>query len=87
MKHLKRYKKFLEDATANASNTAGMGGVVASQPGALPGTTGSEGSGDVSFTFSKERREKGDPAEVSDLRDLDEVDTDEIEDIDEEDND
>ncbi len=71
MKHLKNYKSFNEDATANAS-TAGMGGVSPAQPGVLPGTTGVSGSGDVTFTFKriKEVRKKGDVTEVSDLRDL-----------------
>ena len=71
MKYLKNYKKFNEDgnATVNAS-TSGMGAVVSSQPGALPGTTGTEGSGDIGFTFKKERRKKGDPSEVTDMRDL-----------------
>ena len=80
MKRIKRYKEFFEDANATAA-IGGMGAVVAAQPGALPGTTGSEGSGDVGFTFKKEARKKGDPDEVSDLRDLKEVDTNEIEDI------
>jgi hypothetical protein len=76
MKYLKFYKKFFEDgdsggtATANASNTSGMGAVVAAQPGALPGTFGTDGSGDIGFTFKKEKRKKGKPSEVSDLRDL-----------------
>jgi hypothetical protein len=76
MKYLKFYKKFFEDgdsggtATANASNTSGMGAVVAAQPGTLPGTFGTDGSGDIGFTFKKEKRKKGKPSEVSDLRDL-----------------
>ncbi len=77
---IKTYKKFFEDgdgggvAMANAT-TAGMGAIVSAQPGALPGTTGTEGSGDLGFTFKKEKREKGDPSEVSDLRDLEEDDS------------
>ena len=90
MKYLKRYDKFFEDgegggavagggvATANASNTAGPGNVVAAQPGAFAGTTGPEGSGDIGFVLGynpKKRRKKGGPSQVSDLRDLKEVDT------------
>jgi hypothetical protein len=90
MKYLKKYDKFFEDgegggtavgggvATANASNTAGMGAVVSAQPGAFAGTTGTTGSGDVGFVLGanpKKRRKKGNPSQVSDLRDLKEVDT------------
>ena len=88
MKYLKRYDKFFEDgegggagggvATANASNTAGMGAVVSAQPGAFAGTTGTTGSGDVGFVLRynpKNKRKRGGPSQVSDLRDLKEVDT------------
>ena len=90
MKYLKRYDKFFEDgegggavagggvATANASNTAGMGAVVSAQPGSFVGTTGTTGSGDIGFVLGydpKKKRKKGDPSQVSDLRDLKEVDT------------
>ena len=84
MKYLKRYDKFFEDgegggvATANASNTAGLGAVVSAQPGAFAGTTGTTGSGDVGFVLGynpKKKRKKGSPSQVSDLRDLKEVDT------------
>jgi len=90
MKYLKKYDKFFEDgdgggavagggvATANASNTAGPGNVVAAQPGAFAGTTGPAGSGDVGFVLGanpKKKRKKGNPSQVSDLRDLKEVDT------------
>ena len=53
MKYLKKYKSFFEDGTAavSASSTAGMGAVSAAQPGGLPGTTGTEGSGDLGFVF------------------------------------
>lgn len=78
---IKKYTEFCENATANASNTSGMGPVVSAQPGTSPGTTGTEGSGDVGFGFKKEKREKGDPTEVSDLRDLEDVDTDKVKDI------
>lgn len=73
-------------ATVNASNTAGMGPVVSAQVGSLPGVPGTSGSGDIGFglggvqtktpvsTFNgkKKGKKKGDPKEVSDLRDLDE---------------
>jgi hypothetical protein len=71
MRYLKNYKKFNEDGNATVgASTSGMGAVVSSQPGALPGTTGTEGSGDVGFTFKKERRKKGGPSKVTDMRDL-----------------
>jgi hypothetical protein len=72
MKHLKRYKAFLEDGTATATaTTAGMGAVSNAQPGALPGQTGTTGSGDVSFYMldkKGKRIKKGTPSEVSDAR-------------------
>lgn len=72
MKHLKKYKAFLEDGTATATaTTAGMGAVSNAQPGALAGTTGSEGSGDVSFYMLDKKGKKikkGTPSEVSDAR-------------------
>ena len=71
MKYLKPYKKFNEDGNATVgASTSGMGAVTSSQPGALAGTTGTEGSGDIGFTFKKERRKKGDPSKVTDMRDL-----------------
>lgn len=72
MRYLKKYHSFFEDGTAaaSASSTAGMGAVSSAQPGGLPGTTGTEGSGDVGFVFKKEKRKKGDVKEVSDMRDL-----------------
>jgi len=79
MRYLRTYKKFTENA--DGSSTAGSGDVVAAQPGTLPGTFGTDGSGDIGFTFKKEKRKKGDVTEVSDLRDLEEVKTDKIEDI------
>jgi hypothetical protein len=89
MKYLKLYQKFFEDgegggsagvATANASNTAGMGAVVAAQVGPFPGVPGSSGSGDIGFGLGsgepiKRKRKKGKPSQVSDLRDLKEEDT------------
>jgi hypothetical protein len=68
MKYLKKWKLFLEDGLS--STTSGMGDISSSQPGSLPGTTGDEGSGDLGFTFKKEKREKGDPTKVTDMRDL-----------------
>jgi hypothetical protein len=72
MKHLKRYKAFLEDGTATATaTTAGMGAVSNAQPGALPGQTGTTGSGDVSFYMLDKKGKKikkGTPSEVSDAR-------------------
>jgi hypothetical protein len=73
-------------ATVNASNTAGMGAVVSAQVGPLPGVPGTSGSGDIgfglggvqtktpinSFNGKKKSKKKGDPKEVSDLRDLEE---------------
>lgn len=80
MRHLKPYKIFTEDATCNASNTAGMGSVISAQPGSLPGTTGTTGSGDIGFTFKPEKkRKKGKPNEVSDLRDLEPAKTNKVE--------
>ena len=82
MKYLKKYKTFNEDGTATVgATTAGMGAVSNAQPGALAGTTGTTGSGDVTFTFKKEKRKKGDPSQVTDLRDLKDVKTDKVEDI------
>jgi hypothetical protein len=60
-------------AYANAS-ISGMGPVVSAQPGLLPGTTGTVGSGDIGVVLRKNKRKKGKPSEVSDLRDLDKAD-------------
>lgn len=70
MKHLKTFKTF-ENATGNAG-TAGSGDIVSAQPGTLPGTFGTDGSGDIGFTMDKPKRKKGSPSEVSDMRDLEE---------------
>jgi len=70
MRFLKSYRLFKEDSTCNASTTSGMDSVEAAQPGALAGTTGTKGSGDIGFTFKKEKRKKGDPTKVTDMRDL-----------------
>ena len=82
MRYLKKYKTFNEDGTATVgATTAGMGAVSNAQPGALPGQTGTTGSGDVTFTFKKEKRKKGGPSQVTDLRDLKDIKTDKVEDI------
>jgi len=85
MKYLKKYQKFFEDGEAAASGgtayanagIAGMGAVVNAQPGQFAGTTGTTGSGDVSFGLGtkKEKRKKGKPSQVTDLRDLKEEET------------
>jgi hypothetical protein len=82
LKHLKTYKRF---ENSDGSSTSGMGNVISAQPGSLPGTFGTTGSGDVSFYFKKKRRKKGNPSQVSDLRDLSTIKTNKItESIDEE---
>lgn len=69
MNYLKKYSKFFEDESSNA-NVSGMGDVVSAQPGSLPGTFGTDGSGDIGYHFKKNKRKKGKVSEVSDLRDL-----------------
>lgn len=58
-----------EDAVATAS-TAGMGEVSAAQPGALPGTTGIDGSDKSSYLLNRKGKgvKRGKPSEVSDMR-------------------
>ena len=81
MRYIKRYSKFFEDggtACASASSSAGMGAVSSASPGAVAGTTGTTGSGDIGFVLGydpKKKRKKGNPSQVSDLRDLKEVET------------
>lgn len=89
MKYLKKYQKFFEDGegggaaasggTAYAdAGIAGMGAVVSAQPGQFAGKTGTTGSGDVGFGLGatkKEKRKKGKPSQVTDLRDLKEEET------------
>ena len=72
MKYIKRYKIFKEDATENAS-TSGMGSVFNAQPGSISGIPDTIGSGDIDFYFKKEKRKKGNPSQVTDLRDLKDV--------------
>jgi hypothetical protein len=89
MKYLKKYQKFFEDGEGGGDSSgnsyvntsiAGMGDVVNSQPGQFAGTTGKSGSGDVSFGLGtkKEKRKKGKPSQVSDLRDLKEEEIDKV---------
>ena len=72
MRYLKKYKTFNEDGTATVgATTAGMGAVSNAQPGDLAGTTGTSGSGDVSFYMLDKKGKKikkGSPSEVSDAR-------------------
>ena len=76
---IKKFDDFNENACANASNVAGMGAVVSAQPGANPGQTGTSGSGDIAtFLFRDKKRKKGDPSEVTDLRDLEPAKTNKV---------
>jgi len=70
MRYIKSYKKFQENAVATASSTAGPGPVVSATVGSLPGVGAMDGSGDLGFVFKKEKRKKGDPTKVTDMRDL-----------------
>jgi hypothetical protein len=70
MRYIKSYKKFQENAVATASSTAGSGPVVSATVGSLPGVGAMDGSGDLGFVFKKEKRKKGDPTKVTDMRDL-----------------
>ena len=85
MRYIKSYKFFNEDATANAS-TAGMGSVSNAQTGSVSGMPGTIGSGDIEFYFKKERRKKGNPSQVTDLRDLKDVKTNKVKESNEYDN-
>lgn len=83
MKYLKSFKIFKEDAMASSS-TAGMGSVSNSQPGSFSGdtSTSTTGSGDIPFyLLRKGKRKKGNPSEVTDLRDLEEADVEEVNDL------
>lgn len=72
MKYIKSFKLFLENGNAVATAAvAGMGTVSNAQPGALSGTAGTDGSGDISFFLSGKKNKKikkGKPNQVSDLR-------------------
>lgn len=69
MRYLKGYKNF---ENSDASSSSGMGGFSSAQAGGLPGTTGTIGSGDIPFYLNSRnrKRKKGNPSQVSDLRDL-----------------
>jgi hypothetical protein len=79
MTHLKRYKYFFEDGSGSA--TSGSGDVSNPTVAYLPGECGSDSSGDLSFYLKKRRRKKGNPSEISDLRDLEDAKTNKVEDI------
>jgi len=50
---MKKFEEFIkEDAFATMGNTGGMGAIVAAQPGAIPGTQGTTGSGDIGQTLA-----------------------------------
>jgi type II secretory pathway component PulJ len=68
MKFLKRYKNFQENASG--SGTAGSGDVTNAIVGNLAGVGSISGSGDISFYLKKQKRKKGDPTKVTDMRDL-----------------
>ena len=70
MRYIKSYKKFQENAVATSSSTAGSGPVLSATVGSLPGVGAMDGSGDLGFVFKKEKRKKGDPTKVTDMRDL-----------------
>jgi hypothetical protein len=68
---IKRFRDFLENATTSASSSAGMGAVANATVGGAPGTATLSGSGDVSFyMLDKRKRKKGNPSQVTDMRDL-----------------
>ena len=83
MKRIKSWHIFLEDgvAAANASTTGGMGGVSNATVGSLAGVPAGSGSGDRSTVLSSKPRVKGDPSQVSDLRDLEDSDVVEVDDL------
>ena len=72
MIRMKNWRMFLEDgvATVNASTTSGMGPVSNAVVGSTPGVPGDSGGGDTSVKSDKTIRKKGNPSQVSDLRDL-----------------
>ena len=65
MRFLKSFKKFDENA-----QVTGSGDVVAPTIGNLPGVGELNGTGDIGFTFKKKKGVKGNPSEVTDMRDL-----------------
>jgi hypothetical protein len=72
MNKIKSFRDFLENAAVSASSTAGPGPVVSATVGSIPGSGPMNGSGDVSFFLNDKRRrgKKGNPSQVSDMRDL-----------------
>lgn len=66
------------NAYVNAT-TAGMGDITNAVVGDLPGVSGASGSGDVTVVSKRVKRKKGNPTQVTDLRDLDDVKTNKIE--------
>ncbi len=71
MKYIKKYKLFLEDGDSCATAAiSGSGDVSNPTVGVIPGVGELDGSGDKTFTFKKGKRKKGDPSEVTDMRDL-----------------
>ena len=49
---MKKFEEFiLEDATATLGNVGGMGVMISAQPGSVPGTQGTTGSGDIGQTL------------------------------------
>lgn len=48
---LLRFKEIFEDAMGDAGSSTGMGMVVAAQAGEMPGTFGTDGSGDIGRPF------------------------------------
>ena len=72
MRKIKSYKLFIEDATATASSTGGVGAVSPAEVGGLPGVGSTSGSGDLGFPLydkgKKKKVKKGKPSQVSDMR-------------------
>jgi hypothetical protein len=70
MKWIKKFKNF-ENASGNAS-TAGMGAPSSTGVSSTSVSASTDGSGDLGFVLKtkRSRRKKGNPSEVSDLRDL-----------------
>lgn len=70
MRIIKRFSHFFEDTSSTSSSTSGSGDVSSAQPGGLPGTTGTTGSGDIGFFIDSKgrKRKRGKPSEVSDMR-------------------
>lgn len=82
MKKIKNWEMFLEDGVGSANaSIGGMGAVSNATIGTLPGVGGKSGS-DISFYLTGGgKRKKGNPSEVTDLRDLEDVDVEEVDDL------